>query len=990
MNRLERFRFGNVHKRRVVRSMVVVTGMFAVSLLVLAGLGIFSSRSELVRIKLSSSDNGRSLDGVGINLEQIPCGNRVRNSDFEQSDSFRSMTIVDASEDYLYFDPGEGIADADLRTGSEIRVLSLDSDGVMSARYSGLVNDVDEARFGLLTEIEDTEGYWIGEDVVKTVALDSTVDALTAEGSLILDITSVQLTKVFDDADVFFTDICSSDTLIYALADNGDIYVSNDGRNFDLYASGLSDDNSALVPVSIVCAGSSPVVDYSDGSVMVYSQGVGRKLTLTFDTTGLITASDGTSIYMITSEGEMYVTSNGYIYSRIDTNGALDGQTVVDHDCCSGKICILTESGKMVTVRYDAQEQGYITEDLDIAFIEPEHIAVSNEGNVIVVTSDKKACLISPDDGRVSDLTSNAGAVDDVIKGASDRMITVSGNNLYLVSVLSGIRVNTPIPEESVLSGDLCIIGDSSVSDEYWETIGEGTTLTYYDAGISAAVSDSCGRIIGTGDHLHAIYQPLYGMATDNFSDNTFYCLSALVRSDSTIRNVKIWVSGDTFGEVGIDIDDVGNKMKEYTTVFAVTGNMLADETLRINISFEGEGIVYVDDIYLGEDRYEKETIPEEFSSAVINSKPSTMRFSNIVMCSNDFSEELFYGTGCESLESSMQLAKSADALPWFVIGSYADLTAVDTWLDYMCGSVKSDYGRLRIDNGTAVPWSRQFDTIYIEITDIDGAFESDMQRGSYVSYVMGLITQSRYYSEVKDKLVFLDGMTYEGGTVLSAADYHTMDMSINLLSSVSGRNDIIGQAFENLNYDAPRFPSRSADSGEFIRSLDIVAGAGDLTAGEVVSALSNDSVRMIMIDIDVSPRPVDTENADVFSSDSQRTILNTLPQIRFLRHSDSLYYELSDPMDSEAQVTSAEFNSECSVMLLSSGDKVYLIVSNTSDVQQQYLIEGVNMTLDNAVVRRYSSEGNLLTTRRLSRNDVRHTLQAGEFSVIEIGGSQQ
>jgi hypothetical protein len=211
------------------------------------------------------------------------------------------------------------------------------------------------------------------------------------------------------------------------------------------------------------------------------------------------------------------------------------------------------------------------------------------------------------------------------------------------------------------------------------------------------------------------------------------------------------------------------------------------------------------------------------------------------------------------------------------------------------------------------------------------------------------------------------------------------MDMSINLLGSVSGRSNLIDQAFDDLNYDAPRFPSRSSDSGEFIRSLDIIANSGELTAGEIVSALTNDSVRMVLIDIDISPRPVDTENDDVFKSESQRVILNTMSEIRFLRHSSSLYYELADPMDSEAGISSDEFNAECSVMLISSGDKTYLIVSNTSTTQQQYLIEGVDLTLDNAVVRRYSSEGNLMTTRRLSRNDVRHTLQAGEFSIIEI-----
>ena len=80
------------------------------------------------------------------------------------------------------------------------------------------------------------------------------------------------------------------------------------------------------------------------------------------------------------------------------------------------------------------------------------------------------------------------------------------------------------------------------------------------------------------------------------------------------------------------------------------------------------------------------------------------------------------------------------------------------------------------------------------------------------------------------------------------------------------------------------------------------------------------------------------------------------------------------------------QFSSEVSVMLMSQDGKTYLVVANTSQTQQQYIIEGVDVTLDDAVVRRYSAEGNLLTSRRLSRSDVRHTLQAGEFSIIEIG----
>lgn len=984
MNKLDRFRYGNVHKRRIVRSLVVVTGIFAASLLILAGLGIFGSRSELVRIRLSSSYNGRNLEGVGINLTDVPTVNRVRDFSFAQGEDYTPLTIVDAAGDYIYFDPEEGSAVSEIPTGSELKVLSLDNDGVMSMRFSGTVDGVDEACFGLLNEVEDTEGYWLNDRIVKTVALDSTIVALTADGRLILDITSVQLVKTFEDDTVTFVDICASDACVYALSSTGDVYVSNDGRNFDLYSQPESYSAAEGVqPLNIVCVNGNAVVIDSAGDLIVYSQGVGRKLTVAFDTANLLIDSNGTYLIAVTTEGEVYVTANGFIFSQLDVGSCLSGQEIIDHDHCDDSFSLLTTSGKLISIIPDADQPDGIASQLDISSVEPEKLAVSDDGNVIVVTSDKKACLISSEDGRVSDLTSNAGTVDDVLKGVGDRVITVSGNNLYLVTVLSGVRINASVPEESVFAGDLCIISNTSQQCSNWETIGDGTTLSCSNTGSDPS---SFGRIVGSGDGVHAISQQLYGNSMDNFSENTFYRLSFRVRSESSVNDVKIWVSGDTFGDVGIDASDVDDKMKEYTLVFAVTGNMLADETVRLNISFEGDGVICVDDIYLGEDRYEIDSVPSEFSEPIIEGKPSAIRLGNIVMGSDDLSDETFYGTGPDSLETSMQLVKDGESVPWFVIGSYADLDSIDSWLDYMCGSVKSNYGRMRIDNGTALPWSRQFDTIYIEITDDDGAYQSDMQRGAYVSYVMGLITQSRYYSEVKDKLVFLDGMTYDGGTVLSAADYHTMDMTINLMGSVSHKNRMIDQAFEDLNYDAPRFPSRSADSGEFVRSLNINDISGNLSAGEIISSLATDSVRMIMIDITPSVRPVDTESDAVLSNSSQRVVLNSISQIRFMRHADSLYYELADPMDAASGLTADQFSSEVSVMLMSQDGKTYLVVANTSQTQQQYIIEGVDVTLDDAVVRRYSAEGNLLTSRRLSRSDVRHTLQAGEFSVIEIG----
>ena len=981
MNRLDRFRFGNIHKRKILRTLAVTCCVFAASLAVLAGLGIFSSRSELVRIKLSSSDNGRNLDGAGINITSVPAVNRVQDPCFVLSDAYSSFTIVDATEDFIFFDTDEGLTSEDIPVGSSVRVLALDEDGVMSLRYSGLVSGFEESRFGLLNEVEDSEGNWLNDHITDTVSLDNVVVALTESGKLIADITAGPLVKPFEDDTAVFADICASSDVVYAVTFDGRVYSSNDGRNFDLMA---TSDNSAEAS-RIACVNGSVLVVYSDGGLKVFNSGSGYDLAPSFDTNGLRIISNDDRLIAVTSDNMFYETSNGYIFSQIDTEGVLDEESVIiDADCCEDKFCFLTENGRIVIVESSDDGETEIR-DLDISSIDPVDLVLSSEGRIIVVTSDRKACLISDANGRVSDLTSNAGNVDAVFKGASDKIFTATGSNLYMVKVLSGIQVNTSVPADSILAGDTCVIDYSVAGDSSWEVIGEGTALTSYTNPSVSGPSATSGRLTGAGQGVHAISQVLYGNSTDNFSDDTFYRMSFTVRCDGSVYNVKMWLSGERFGDVGLSADDVSGKMQEYSSVFAVTGNMLADETVRLNISFEGDGTLYIDNVYVGEDRYDIDSIPDEYREGIEAGHPSTVRLANIPLCTSDFSSEAYYGTGPDSLETGMQLVKGAESLPWFVIGSYADQDSIDSWLGYLCGSVRSDYGKIRIDNGTALPWSRQYDTIYIEISDIDGIFETDLQRGAYVSHVMSLIASSEYYSEVKDKIVFLDGMLYEGGTVISNADYHTMDMTIDLTYNTTGYGDLINGSFDTIGYDAPRFPSRGAESGEFIRSLNIAGDPSRVTAAQIASIAVNDSVRMVMIDVNVSRRPVDTETSDVFVGTAPSVILNTLSQLRFTRHANSLYYEVTEPLDSNSAFSATQFNSDCSVSLLENGNTKYLIVANDSDTQQQFIIDGVDLTMDSAIIRRYSASGELLNTRSLSRSDVRHTLQAGEFIVIEI-----
>ena len=72
MNRLDRFRFGQLHKRRIVAFIIIL----AVALMLAGGflgvLGIFGQRSEFVRVKLGSDLSGPYNSGIGVNLSDIP------------------------------------------------------------------------------------------------------------------------------------------------------------------------------------------------------------------------------------------------------------------------------------------------------------------------------------------------------------------------------------------------------------------------------------------------------------------------------------------------------------------------------------------------------------------------------------------------------------------------------------------------------------------------------------------------------------------------------------------------------------------------------------------------------------------------------------------------------------------------------------------------------------------------------------------------------
>jgi hypothetical protein len=82
------------------------------------------------------------------------------------------------------------------------------------------------------------------------------------------------------------------------------------------------------------------------------------------------------------------------------------------------------------------------------------------------------------------------------------------------------------------------------------------------------------------------------------------------------------------------------------------------------------------------------------------------------------------------------------------------------------------------MEQGSVVPWTDRFSRILIELTDSETIFQTDQLKADFVNLMIKTISQSPYYRQIKGQLVFIDGMSYQAGVVLSTADYHASDFN--------------------------------------------------------------------------------------------------------------------------------------------------------------------------------------------------------------------
>ena len=1027
--------FGITKRTRFAAAMVVVAAVLVMAVIVLGYVGIFGLRSELFEVAVTTDEAGDSFGGVGINCDVIPNINLVRDASFESSTDYSSLLVAGASESSVYLTPDAVTAagyDTSNCAGDSARIISIDSEGVMSEKFTGSITGFKPARLGVVTLIKDSKNIW-DEDRLETMTFyGNTALALTEDGRLISDATNSQLTAIVDiNEKIAWID--SNDSGVIAASISGSIYTSADGKNFNLVYQ--SEGSGTKVVCGIGSTDSTLAVCYSDGTIVSVTNGKVATSNLP-STNAIALVSDGDKFLASDGDGNLYSSSNGMVFEKVGNVELLNGATKPLVCASAGIYCFVVDNTQAAVVEMD--ETGLFIKEIDIANVTGSEVVnaeLTDSGLIIVATKDKKAFAINLLTGDTAALTSENTIIENIIGVSGDKVYYDSGKDIYKSQILSELSVDGSLEGIDVIADDILIIGHAQAAavgavdvtednscvwdiseDSVWDVYGSGTYVITTDRAYSGRYG---ARVIGRGIGVHAMTQTLPGNAEDNFIPGTFYRLSLYAMSDDAPDKVYCWLEGADFGRMGLELTQIGNNYKYYSYVFAVTDYMTGSSEITLNIAFEGNGNIFVDDIYLGPDSYESAGVPQFYADTLASGHPSAIRLNNLNIGSSGFAQDSLYlmsadSVSCDitdmssvteygdgentdlpasyvqspttSLEDSLKLVKQCNSSPWLVIGPYVNQDDIDRLLEYMCGSLTSEYGGRRIDNGTALPWSRQFSRFYIEINDSGNVFTSDIQKASYVNYVISMFSQSEYFSDIKDKTIFLDGMTYDSGTMMSDADNHTMSISLVANDSSATYIDNIDTNYILARYNSPHVVSGS-NGGEYIYDLD-TSGSNCARIITAIVTKEADFAEMFLFDAAVNFVPSKYTGSEMFVGNKEFINMMTVSGlVSDFTGFDELYIDLKEPLDESVTISPEQFSSNVVTACFNKGPRTYIIIANASNSQQSFLINDNALGRTDTTIRRYDESGRLINEKTLRYEHTRNILQPGEFIIVDIKG---
>jgi photosystem II stability/assembly factor-like uncharacterized protein len=1084
-----------IHKRPFVISISVLVALAVITGILVFILGLFGSSANLIRVHVSQADSNTSVngtgtpaEGIGINLTYLPTANLIKNPSFENKEYDQVYTVSGGTENAVYVESNskaDNNFDDDFFVGGTVQIMSLGKDGKLVPKMQANVTDFKINQLGLWTSLTVPAGAAEGQKITALSSSSAMTVAVGDKGLLISDVTSSEPAIInLAIKDSFVSCSCVLDRF-YAVTEAGTFVTSADGKTWNTFS---PDETKSYTIHTVSSLGKTGIAAGDSGAILICSGGKVAAVPSGTDKALMTSAGDGNCVIFAGLGGTVLTTSNGVVFRKLSTDEMPKFADPVNWECSDyrsgyfllggdkGQIALGTYSDKTgrfsFTTHYAADESGKPLSISHILMLSSKELIVMDAAGSLYCSSD------NGDTWKLLSLNSSK-VIDEIGLTSSGKILLSQGVTSQTTQLFTRIQFDEALSENIFQAGDMCYLrrsvpsqedqaaqtsgSDAAVTqkiqtnaDALWQCFGDGTSMTMQD-GAPIGGGNSSLRLLGadalSDNQEHYVSQVISTGEDSPFKKNVLYQVKVWLRQDDLSNGeVMAWISGD-FISTGTTFTDVGGAWRQYTYTFFLPSEAAGTNTgeIRFNIGFTGQGTLDIDKVYFGLESNADSSIPASFTSSVIHSSPSLIRLQNVGLGQMGVSSDAwvlpsgneglvkdkdgFTLSGGNSLDTSLALVQStAGADPWLVIGSEANQTTIDNLMSYLCGSISDPYGKLRMENGTAVPWIMQFSNLVIEISDSDGIFSTDLQRGAYVNYMISLIQSSPYYVDNKDKFIFLDGMVYDGGTMLSNADYHTGSLTITSqtsdTSSSSGSSDTkesSDTAFESAvstgytsYYDSiPRTPSRSQQGAdEWIRSATLnlpglsdaegqtSLASGTVSAADYVNILLYDlgtHTHTILSDISTSRNGADADTSYFFSNlgnnkaeklvaaQNNKTLLEVCSLLNNYSSGTLAEITVSQPIVTTADVASGTSGTSSTVStsgLITYGFKenntIHTVVANTSDQPIIFLLES-DWSVKNVNVYHYSSEGILLEKTTLGQRNNRINLLPGQVITADM-----
>ena len=682
--------------------------------------------------------------------------------------------------------------------------------------------------------------------------------AIGDRGLILKALTSTQPVVVASGLTSDLTGICASSAGYLVCSSQGELIYSTDGS---LWSPWPVLDPKPLRAVAV--SDRDLYVAVGDAGVILAGKS-GQLVEVDSPTTAnLIDVVYGQGIFLaLTADGTVLRSTTGTLW-EVAAHSALPDGLWRTLDYRNGSFGLAGDQGHVVT----SQDGRTFKETLARSALDIRDLVLINDSQMIVLGTNSQFQYTNDGGKTWTDSSIETGLASQHIALLDDRHIVSSGRSgeIGLTPLVVEIKLDKPLVSGSFEAGDLIyleksfdelpasVITAEPVTNDSagqftpggWEVFGasavERTRLSSPDEGgqssmhltstaaatsvnTAAATPASTAAATSASESAVILSQRLDPALFNRGSGRDIYQVELWMRQERiTDQSAKIWLSGD-FQSIGTTIDHVGTTWKKYTHTFVLpTTTIRKSGEVRLNISFSGAGELWLDRVFFGLSEQVPHGLDLALSQEIRSIQPSVLRLSFLPLGRSTVASQQWASTAGndapvfhagqwsfptgQALSSALQLAQEGPSDPWLVIDSNMSESELLNLLEYLAGPISSPFGQLRMSQGQILPWTERFNHVYLEIRDTEQRFTADFLRSDYVDWLIRTVSQSPYFNEVKNQLVFVDGMTYSDGVWRSSADYHTSELTGTY--GGPGSNGIDAAVLDYYD-QMPRNPSQS------------------------------------------------------------------------------------------------------------------------------------------------------------------------------------